>query len=155
MNRVGGPIETANLAVFLASEESSLSTGAEFIADGRKRLPLLPCAWDHGRSINGETIAIDGGSLTRGYPALLTGYDRCQTLHERPNRRANLSASIDSLELRRVEGASFEGLVALSTLLFVRGDLLGRIADYDRARSVRAQAALLGLSSTVAVVGGI
>jgi hypothetical protein len=68
MNRVGGPIETANLAVFLASEESSLSTRAEFIADSRKRLPLLPCvlAWDHGRSINGETIAIDGGSLTRG-----------------------------------------------------------------------------------------
>jgi len=28
---------------------------------------------DHARSINGETIAIDGGSLTRGYPALLTG----------------------------------------------------------------------------------
>jgi NAD(P)-dependent dehydrogenase (short-subunit alcohol dehydrogenase family) len=27
----------------------------------------------HARSINGETIAIDGGSLTRGYPALLTG----------------------------------------------------------------------------------
>jgi hypothetical protein len=68
---------------------------------------------------------------------------------------ANLSASVDSLELRRVEGASFEELVALSTLLFVRGDLLGRIADYDRARSVRAQAALLGLSSVVAVgVGG-
>ena len=30
-------------------------------------------ASDNGRSINGETIAIDGGSLTRGYPALLTG----------------------------------------------------------------------------------
>lgn len=30
-------------------------------------------ASDAGRSINGETIAIDGGSLTRGYPALLTG----------------------------------------------------------------------------------
>jgi NAD(P)-dependent dehydrogenase (short-subunit alcohol dehydrogenase family) len=30
-------------------------------------------ASDHARSINGETIAIDGGSLTRGYPALLTG----------------------------------------------------------------------------------
>jgi NAD(P)-dependent dehydrogenase (short-subunit alcohol dehydrogenase family) len=29
MNRVGGPIETATLAVFLASEESSWSTGAE------------------------------------------------------------------------------------------------------------------------------
>jgi NAD(P)-dependent dehydrogenase (short-subunit alcohol dehydrogenase family) len=30
-------------------------------------------ASDKARSINGETIAIDGGSLTRGYPALLTG----------------------------------------------------------------------------------
>jgi NAD(P)-dependent dehydrogenase (short-subunit alcohol dehydrogenase family) len=30
-------------------------------------------ASDQVRSINGETIAIDGGSLTRGYPALLTG----------------------------------------------------------------------------------
>jgi NAD(P)-dependent dehydrogenase (short-subunit alcohol dehydrogenase family) len=30
-------------------------------------------ASDHARSINGETIAIDGGSLTKGYPALLTG----------------------------------------------------------------------------------
>lgn len=28
---------------------------------------------DKARSINGDTIAIDGGSLTRGYPALLTG----------------------------------------------------------------------------------
>jgi NAD(P)-dependent dehydrogenase (short-subunit alcohol dehydrogenase family) len=31
---------------------------------------------DAARSINGETIAIDGGSLTRGYPALLTGAKR-------------------------------------------------------------------------------
>jgi NAD(P)-dependent dehydrogenase (short-subunit alcohol dehydrogenase family) len=30
-------------------------------------------ASDQARSINGATIAIDGGSLTRGYPALLTG----------------------------------------------------------------------------------
>jgi NAD(P)-dependent dehydrogenase (short-subunit alcohol dehydrogenase family) len=28
---------------------------------------------DDARSINGHTIVIDGGSLTRGYPALLTG----------------------------------------------------------------------------------
>jgi tetratricopeptide (TPR) repeat protein len=45
---------------------------------------------------------------------------------------ANLSASIDSLELRRVEGATFEDLVSLSNLLFLRGDLFGRIADHDR-----------------------
>ena len=30
-------------------------------------------ASDCGGAINGETIAIDGGSLTKGYPALLTG----------------------------------------------------------------------------------
>jgi NAD(P)-dependent dehydrogenase (short-subunit alcohol dehydrogenase family) len=29
-------------------------------------------ASDNARSINGHTIVIDGGSLTRGYPALLT-----------------------------------------------------------------------------------
>ena len=33
-------------------------------------------ASDYARSINGETIAIDGGSLTRGYPALLTGLNK-------------------------------------------------------------------------------
>jgi NAD(P)-dependent dehydrogenase (short-subunit alcohol dehydrogenase family) len=30
-------------------------------------------ASDHAKSINGHTIVIDAGSLTRGYPALLTG----------------------------------------------------------------------------------
>jgi NAD(P)-dependent dehydrogenase (short-subunit alcohol dehydrogenase family) len=30
-------------------------------------------ASDNAKSINGDTIAIDGASLTRGYPALLTG----------------------------------------------------------------------------------
>jgi NAD(P)-dependent dehydrogenase (short-subunit alcohol dehydrogenase family) len=33
-------------------------------------------ASDHARSINGETIAVDGGLLTRGTPALLTGLNR-------------------------------------------------------------------------------
>jgi hypothetical protein len=33
-------------------------------------------ASEHRRSINGETIAIDGGLLTRGTPALLTGLKR-------------------------------------------------------------------------------
>jgi NAD(P)-dependent dehydrogenase (short-subunit alcohol dehydrogenase family) len=47
MNRPVAAEEIAAAAVFLAS--------------------------DHARSINGETIAIDAGSLTRGYPALLTG----------------------------------------------------------------------------------
>jgi len=47
MNRPVSAQEIAAAAVFLAS--------------------------DNARSINGETIAIDGGSLTRGYPRLLTG----------------------------------------------------------------------------------
>jgi NAD(P)-dependent dehydrogenase (short-subunit alcohol dehydrogenase family) len=47
MNRAVEAEEIAEAALFLASEKA--------------------------RSINGDTLAIDGGSLTRGYPALLTG----------------------------------------------------------------------------------
>ena len=47
MNRAVEAREIADAAVFLAS--------------------------DKARSINGDTIVIDGGSLTKGYPALLTG----------------------------------------------------------------------------------
>lgn len=61
---------------------------------------------------------------------------------------ANLSASIESLELRRVDGATFEDLLALSRLLFVRGDLLGRISDHDRGERVATEA--VGLSPDVA-----
>jgi tetratricopeptide (TPR) repeat protein len=46
---------------------------------------------------------------------------------------ANLSTSIESLERYRVERATFENLMALSKFLFLRGDLLGRIVDHDRA----------------------
>jgi tetratricopeptide (TPR) repeat protein len=49
---------------------------------------------------------------------------------------ANLSASIESLRRRRVERPTFENLMALSKLLFLRGDLLGRIIDHDRAELV-------------------
>jgi hypothetical protein len=50
------------------------------VAENTARLERLD-AWttiqsDNVRSINGDTIAIDGGSLTRGYPALLTGPKR-------------------------------------------------------------------------------
>ena len=54
---------------------------------------------------------------------------------------ANLSASIEGLERLRAEGAGFGDLLALSSLLFARGDLLGRIADHDRAESVATEAA--------------
>jgi tetratricopeptide (TPR) repeat protein len=56
---------------------------------------------------------------------------------------ANLSTMIDSLELGRVERTSLQNLVALSTLLFVRGDLLGRIADHNRAELVTTEAIAL------------
>ena len=46
---------------------------------------------------------------------------------------ANLSASIESLDRHRVERPTFENLMALSKSLFLRGDLLGRIVDHDRA----------------------
>ena len=39
-------------------------------------------ASDYARSINGETIAIDGGSLTSGYPALLTGLNKSQRIFQ-------------------------------------------------------------------------
>mgnify|MGYP003289849583 CR=1 FL=1 len=54
MNRAVEAEEIAAAAVFLAS--------------------------DNARSINGDTIVIDGGSLTRGYPALLTGLNKSQRI---------------------------------------------------------------------------
>jgi tetratricopeptide (TPR) repeat protein len=64
---------------------------------------------------------------------------------------ANLSASIDSLQLRRAEGASFEDLVGLSDLLFLRGDLMGRIADHDQAEVVANEAVALSPGSASAI----
>ena len=63
---------------------------------------------------------------------------------------ANLSASIHSLELRRAEGAGLADLIALSRLLLLRGDVLGRIADQDRAELIATEA--MALSSDTATV---
>ncbi len=54
---------------------------------------------------------------------------------------SNLSASIETLEHRRAAGAGFADLLALSQLLFARGDLFGRIADHDWAEQVGTEAA--------------
>lgn len=62
----------------------------------------------------------------------------------------NLSASIHSLELRRAEGAAFADLIALSKVLLLRGDVLGRIADQDRAELIATEA--MALSSDTATV---
>ena len=64
---------------------------------------------------------------------------------------ANLAATIDGLELRRVGQPSFEELAALSKLLFVRGDLLGRIADHDRAERVGNEAVALSPGTAAAL----
>lgn len=49
---------------------------------------------------------------------------------------ANLSASIESLQVLRSNGASVADLLTLSNLLFLHGDLLGRISAHDRAELV-------------------
>lgn len=64
---------------------------------------------------------------------------------------ANLSASIDSLERNRVEGADMENLLALSKLLCLRGDLLGRLADHDRAEAIANEAVVLAPGSARAL----
>jgi len=55
-------------AIFLSMVPMSRAVDAQEIADAAVFL-----ASDNARSINGHTMVIDGGSLTRGYPALLTG----------------------------------------------------------------------------------
>jgi tetratricopeptide (TPR) repeat protein len=65
---------------------------------------------------------------------------------------ANLSAGIDGLEARRAELPSFDDLVALSKLLFLRGDLLGRIADHDRAELVANEAIPLSARTADALI---
>jgi tetratricopeptide (TPR) repeat protein len=64
---------------------------------------------------------------------------------------ANLSASIESLEFRRIERSTFEDLLGLSKLLFLRGDLLGRITDHDRAELIANEAIALSSDSASAL----
>jgi tetratricopeptide (TPR) repeat protein len=67
---------------------------------------------------------------------------------------ANLSASIDSLERRRLQGAGFDDLVALSNLIFLRGDSLGRIADHDWGERIAIEAIALEPGSARALYMG-
>ncbi len=64
-------------------------------------------------------------------------YERCSSARI---AIANLSASIDRLELRRAGGANVDDLLALSTCLGMRGDLLGRITDAERAEVIATEA---------------
>ena len=66
---------------------------------------------------------------------------------------ANLSASIDSLERCRAEGATFEDLISLSNLSLLRGDLLGRIADHDRAEAMATRAVAIDPENASALYG--
>jgi NAD(P)-dependent dehydrogenase (short-subunit alcohol dehydrogenase family) len=59
--------DPATLELFLSIIPMKRAVAAEEIAAAAVFL-----ASDLARSVNGETIAIDGGSLTRGYPALLS-----------------------------------------------------------------------------------
>jgi len=60
--------DPAMRALFMEVIPMKRAVQAKEIADAAVYL-----ASDKARSINGHTIVIDGGSLTRGYPALLTG----------------------------------------------------------------------------------
>jgi tetratricopeptide (TPR) repeat protein len=67
---------------------------------------------------------------------------------------ANLSASIEALELNRLEHPTFKDLFELSKLLFLRGDLLGRIVDHDRAEQMGKEAIALSPDSGTALFIG-
>jgi len=64
---------------------------------------------------------------------------------------SNLSSAIDSLERDRSGGVNPENLLSLSRLLFLRGDLLGRISDHDRAEAIANEAIALAPGSARAL----
>ena len=71
-------------------------------------------------------------------------HDRARTLYERPHRgRQSFGDRSKAWSFAVSKARSFEDLVALSKLLFLRGDLLGRIADHDRAEPVAKEAIAL------------
>ena len=124
MKRAVEAEEIAEAAVFLASDNARSINGAH--DRDRRRFVDARLSGTADRFESQSVMMIDPRRYTSGRIAV-----------------ANLSASIESLELRRVEGATFENLVALSKLLFLRGDLLGRIADHDRAELVANEAIAL------------
>lgn len=62
---------------------------------------------------------------------------------------ANLSASIERLQLWCNESATCEGLQTLSRLLFLRGDLLGRITDHDQGELAALEAITLANETAI------
>jgi enoyl-ACP reductase-like protein len=120
--------EIAEAAVFLASDLAQSITGHTIVIDGGLSLSASRPVGDGAadRSGNPQRIMIGSRGYTSGRIAV-----------------ANLSTLIDSLGLHRVERATFENLVAWSKFLFVRRDLLSRIADHDRAERVATEAVAL------------
>jgi hypothetical protein len=92
-------------------------------------------ASDDARSINGHTIVIDGGSLTRGYPALPTGLKETQRSTPDALRADGSRSPIVRLRSTarnsRVESATFEDLAAFDN----RQDVIPKRLIRRRPRS--------------------
>ena len=77
--RVGNPEETAAVAWFLASDDSSFMTGSEVFVEGGLRRPDHQCergcalrvSSRNSKSAEGRTCAGHGGSRGKGDPIIL------------------------------------------------------------------------------------